>query len=56
MPSLTEARETISLLQVFFEAMSHSVGCKLILDTEKTLDELSTRETVQTTLDSFFTK
>ena len=42
MPSLTEARETISLLQVFFEAMSHSVGCKLILDTEKTLDELST--------------
>ena len=55
-PSLTEAREAISLLQVFFEAKSHSVGCKLILDTVKTLDELSTRETVQTTLDSFFTK
>ena len=54
-PSLTQAREALkalSLLQVFFEARNHRVGCKLVLDTGETLDELSTRETVQTTSDS----
>ena len=28
-PSLAQAREAVSLLQVFFEARGHGVGCKL---------------------------
>ena len=54
-PSLAQAREAVSVLQLFFEARGHGVGCKLMLDTGKTLDELSTKETVQTPLESYFT-
>jgi hypothetical protein len=53
-PSSTEARQALSLLQVFFESRNHSAGCRLMLDTGKALDEVATKETVQTTLYSFF--
>ena len=52
-PTISQARAALSQLQLFFEAKYHEEGCLLMYDVEK-VHELAPKETVQTTIHSYF--